>query len=429
MKTKQRSKREQVILLLLAAVLFVGLLVGFCTPQEAVFTPEEQLAMDYVGQNLYALAFLILCLVCAAGLAALSQMMHTILPQKFRIQMRVLAALMADAGVWVLTESEILKITVKHVAVVQFISLFSFVLLIPLTLEFVARSLQKTPEWVAHVQQTALLFLTIDVIGWLAGLYMFWFLIPIHLTILVGIVRALRTTAAEYQKEKSADLRDILIGFGLLAVCVVLSMLTFYRDHERRTYALFYCVGMLLFLSALGGAVLRKFRQTVNDWMKAETYKTLAYRDALTGIGNFTAFKQEKARWNERNDWVCVMMDVNWLKQTNDRFGHAAGDALLCGASRCIQEAFFRADGCYRIGGDEFAVIWGGAGPEEVETAVHELRRLCRVWNETAEHPVSIAVGCAFQQPQDTCPDDLIARADAAMYADKADIKKKAQNQ
>ena len=45
-------------------------------------------------------------------------------------------------------------------------------------------------------------------------------------------------------------------------------------------------------------------------------------------------------------------MDINWLKQTNDQYGHRAGDELLCCAARCIREAFYRAEDCFRIGGD-----------------------------------------------------------------------------
>lgn len=205
-------------------------------------------------------------------------------------------------------------------------------------------------------------------------------------------------------------------------------MLVFYQNPNRRIYAIFYCIGMLLFLLALGAAVLRKFKKSVDDWMQAEQYKTLAFRDALTGLSNYTAFKREKGGWTPQSGWVCIMMDVNWLKETNDRHGHAAGDALLCGAARCIQEAFFRANGCYRIGGDEFAALWQGARPDEIEAAIQDLRRLCAAWGETTEYPISIAVGYAAQQPEDAGPDDVLARADAAMYADKAAIKKKAQN-
>ena len=58
-----------------------------------------------------------------------------------------------------------------------------------------------------------------------------------------------------------------------------------------------------------------------------------------------------KSRWLERTDWTYIVMDVNWLKQTNDQYGHRAGDELLCCAARCIREAFYRAEDCFRIGG------------------------------------------------------------------------------
>ena len=56
------------------------------------------------------------------------------------------------------------------------------------------------------------------------------------------------------------------------------------------------------------------------------------------GLFNYTAFKYMKSRWPERTDWTYIVMDVNWLKQTNDQYGHCAGDELLCCAARCIRE-------------------------------------------------------------------------------------------
>ena len=430
--TKQRNgkwKRDTIILTLLAALLCAGLFGGYRVPQEDAFTAAERLAMGYVWENLYALVFQVFCLLCAAVLVIASNAMKQVLNERLRYQMQVLAALMADAGIWVLTDSELLKLIVRQTQVVAFFSLISFALLVPLTLEFVTRSLKAEPKWLAPVQNAALCFLVMDVAGWLGGLYMFWFLLPIHATIVAGIVLALRSTWREYREEKSPELRDILLGFGLLAVFSVLSMLVFYWNPYRWVYAVFYCVGMLAFLLAMAGAVIRKLQRSMKDWMQAEQYKTLAYRDALTGLANYTAFKHEKARWDERNDWAYLMLDVNWLKQTNDQYGYAAGDALLCGAARCIQEAFFRADGCYRIGGDEFAVVCCGASDAEVEKAVQDLRSLCEHWNQTAAYPVSIAVGCAMQAGRAMTADELLAQADAAMYADKSAMKKKAQNE
>ena len=429
--TKQRKAnltRDGIILTLLAVLLCAGLFGGYRVPEADAVTAAERLAMGYVWENLYALVFLIFCLLCAAALIIASNAMKQVLNERLRYQMQVLAALMVDAGIWVLTDSELLKLIVRQTQVVAFFSLISFALLVPLTLEFVIRSLKGKPRWLTPVQNAALCFLAVDVAGWLGGLYMFWFLLPIHGTIVAGIVLALRSTWKEYREEKNPELRDILLGFGLLAVFSVLSMLVFYWDPTRRVYAVFYCIGMLSFLLSLAGVVIRKLRRSMEDWMQAEQYKTLAYRDTLTGLANYAAFKHEKARWGERNDWAYLMMDVNWLKQTNDQYGHAAGDALLCGAARCIQEAFFRADGCYRIGGDEFAVLWCGAGQDEVEKAAQNLRSLCECWNQNAAYPVSIAVGCAMQAGRTMTADELLAQADAAMYANKSAMKKKAQN-
>ena len=94
-----------------------------------------------------------------------------------------------------------------------------------------------------------------------------------------------------------------------------------------------------------------------------------------------------KSRWPERTDWTYIVMDVNWLKQTNDQYGHRAGDELLCCAARCIREAFYRAEDCFRIGGDEFAVIATAADEDAVKAAVEKLRNLCAEWDAKEEYP------------------------------------------
>lgn len=131
-----------------------------------------------------------------------------------------------------------------------------------------------------------------------------------------------------------------------------------------------------------------------------------------------------KSRWPERTDWTYIVMDVNWLKQTNDQYGHRAGDELLCCAARCIREAFYRAEDCFRIGGDEFAVIAAATDEDAVKAAVETLRRLCAEWDAKEEYPVSIAVGYAMQAGRTMTADELFMEADAAMYKNKAEIKK-----
>ena len=253
---------------------------------------------------------------------------------------------------------------------------------------------------------------------------MFGLLPLMHLTILASIPLTLRDLFAAYKKTRSEDVRDILVGFGALAVCAAAALVFFYGDHAGWQYAVFYCVGLLCFLLQLGRTVIHRVRQAIDEQAQLESYKKLAYADSLTGLFNYTAFKYMKSRWPERTDWTYIVMDVNWLKQTNDQYGHRAGDELLCCAARCIREAFYRAEDCFRIGGDEFAVIAAATDEEAVKAAVETLRRLCAEWDAKEEYPVSIAVGYAMQAGRTMTADELFMEADAAMYRNKAEIKK-----
>jgi len=202
------------------------------------------------------------------------------------------------------------------------------------------------------------------------------------------------------------------------------ALATFYSGYRDRTYAVCYCAGLLGFLVMLGRIVLHRIRQASDEQAQLENYKNLAYVDSLTGLFNYTAFKYMKSRWPERTDWTYIVMDINWLKQTNDQYGHRAGDELLCCAARCIREAFYRAEDCFRIGGDEFAVIAAATDEDAVKAAVETLRRLCAEWDAKEEYPVSIAVGYAMQAGRIMTADELFMEADAAMYRNKAEIKK-----
>ena len=198
-----------------------------------------------------------------------------------------------------------------------------------------------------------LVLLAADAAGWLlAGQPMLWLLMPIHITVIASILAAFHTLVVSYKKNHSGEVRNILLAFGVLAAGALLALATFYSGYRGRTYAVCYCAGLLGFLVMLGRIVLHRIRQAVNEQAQLENYKKLAYADSLTGLFNYTAFKYMKSRWPERTDWTYIVMDVNWLKQTNDQYGHRAGDELLCCAARCIREAFYRAEDCFRIGGD-----------------------------------------------------------------------------
>ena len=392
---------------------------------EPVLATQTKLSSYYFRRSFYALAFFLLCVLCAVELGVLMVTMHSIFTPEVRHQTRVLIGLMLDAGIWILTDSELLTLFTDKASFVTFLSLLGFGLIVPLTLEFIRCTLKEECRNLRLLQQVQMLLLTANILGWLLrGWAMFWLLPLMHLTILASIPLTLRDLFAAYKKTRSEDVRDILVGFGALAVCAAAALVFFYGDHAGRQYAVFYCVGLLCFLLQLGRIVLHRIRQASDEQAQLENYKNLAYADSLTGLFNYTAFKYMKSRWPEHTDWTYIVMDVNWLKQTNDQYGHRAGDELLCCAARCIREAFYRAEDCFRIGGDEFAVIAAATDEDAVKAAVETLRRLCAEWDAKEEYPVSIAVGYAMQAGRTMTADELFMEADAAMYRNKAEIKK-----
>lgn len=85
--------------------------------------------------------------------------------------------------------------------------------------------------------------------------------------------------------------------------------------------------------------------------------KNLSYVDSLTYVQNRNHFNEyiEKNRCHELHSLGVIYLDLNGLKEVNDRIGHIAGDTLIITASCALQEFF--ANNSYRIGGDEFVVV------------------------------------------------------------------------
>lgn len=392
---------------------------------EAVLGTQARITLHYLQSNLYALLFFLFCAFCAAELGLLLLSMRRIFRPEVRYQICIMFGLMLDAGIWILTDSELLALVTDRANLVVFVSLVTFSLTAPFTLEFVRCTIRNDGWLIRLPQMAALVLLAADAAGWLlAGQPMLWLLMPIHITVIASILAAFHTLVVSYKKNHSGEVRNILLAFGVLAAGALLALATFYSGYRGRTYAVCYCAGLLGFLVMLGRIVLHRIRQAVNEQAQLENYKKLAYADSLTGLFNYTAFKYMKSRWPERTDWTYIVIDVNWLKQTNDQYGHRAGDELLCCAARCIREAFYRAEDCFRIGGDEFAVIAAATDEEAVKAAVETLRRLCAEWDAKEEYPVSIAVGYAMQAGRTMTADELFMEADAAMYRNKAEIKK-----
>ncbi len=152
-----------------------------------------------------------------------------------------------------------------------------------------------------------------------------------------------------------------------------------------------------------------------------------ANTDALTGLFNRgyleTALLGEKRKHEEFGiPYAVIMVDINGLKEVNDRCGHDAGDRLILAVSERLKGVIRNTDLVARIGGDEFVMLL----PDTTEEGANllSLRFSQKIFagvtievGEGETFPVTASFGHAGsdQSPQDT----LMAVADARMYADK----------
>jgi diguanylate cyclase (GGDEF)-like protein len=168
-------------------------------------------------------------------------------------------------------------------------------------------------------------------------------------------------------------------------------------------------------------------RRELSDTRKRldEVEKT-ADQDGLLPLLNRRAFVRELTRYiaftgRYNTPASLIYFDLNHMKQVNDSFGHAAGDAVLKHFSEVLQAHVRDSDSVGRLGGDEFGVLLSHAGQDQAlkkaDVLAEALRHRPVQW-KGQEITVSFAYG-AFELKAGDNADIAMARADEAMYVQK----------
>lgn len=174
-----------------------------------------------------------------------------------------------------------------------------------------------------------------------------------------------------------------------------------------------------------GGAkreVLRLKRELAGARRRIAELEALAGSDPLTGVLNRRAFARAMDRalaFSRRygTGAALAFFDIDRFKRINDEIGHAAGDRALHHVADALVHHVRRSDIVARIGGDEFVVLLWAAGFEDAVAKADQLRAAIEA---PGDHPdVRISVGVTVFRGDDTV-EDVLRRADAAMYEDKS---------
>lgn len=151
--------------------------------------------------------------------------------------------------------------------------------------------------------------------------------------------------------------------------------------------------------------------------------RTQAATDCLTSLPNHRSFHERirkvvAAAETEGNAVSVIMLDIDHFKQVNDALGHLEGDNILRACSDILKTTA-GAENVYRYGGDEFALILDKTGIEGASGLAEELRSAIEHRNPDLRG-VTISLGLAEFPAMAGSADELIYRADAAMYAAKS---------
>jgi diguanylate cyclase (GGDEF)-like protein/PAS domain S-box-containing protein len=158
-----------------------------------------------------------------------------------------------------------------------------------------------------------------------------------------------------------------------------------------------------------------------------ERLERLAHQDPLTGLANrrrlFETLAGSLRALDSGGSVAVVFVDLDYFKEVNDALGHDAGDRLLVELARRLRRVARPGELVARVGGDEFVLVLDVAGPEDAEVRVESLMRSLddRVESGGLRLAINVSVGVATIGPEDAdlSADEVIQRADAAMYVAK----------
>jgi diguanylate cyclase (GGDEF)-like protein len=149
-----------------------------------------------------------------------------------------------------------------------------------------------------------------------------------------------------------------------------------------------------------------------------------ANTDGLTGLYNHRHFherlEQEIARGSRFGSmFSLIMLDIDLFKSYNDIYGHLAGDDILRRIGRYIESSIRSIDLAFRYGGEEFAIILPETSMDAAVRVAERIRKTVESKTSSRAMPITVSLGIASWPADGVMKEEVIARADAALYRAK----------
>lgn len=241
-------------------------------------------------------------------------------------------------------------------------------------------------------------------------------------------------TAIRFKGEKDDRVAIFfqVTGMGALFFSAIIEFVK-YKEGDFSDRAGFIRIGILIFVILYGIGNQIQAGRLMRRGLKYEVIRKLAYRDGLTSVENRTAYLEKIEAYSKSNQeqMGIVFLDINDLKKVNDNYGHETGDLLIVEASKLIKNSFGLYGNTYRIGGDEFCVVFDDNEGHDLNKTYEEAANIffkkVEEINEKQILPINLMIAHGFSICKGTDNEKIqsaISEADHSMYKNKALLKK-----
>ena len=257
------------------------------------------------------------------------------------------------------------------------------------------------------------------------------------LVVVVGTLTTQWTGYVFYVDENNVYTRGSLFMWAFLVsgvyfICVIFSSYREYRDADIQEKL--YLLG--IFAVAAAGVIIQLVDTNIRSMWPTVAITLLLYYvftlemsakyDFLTGVRNRNAYDQKREKLGGNRSYGLVIFDINGLKTINDRLGHRQGDQLISEAAKILVDTFWGYGKIYRIGGDEFALLFEKCDKDTINNRIRVMESKIAKENQSKEEwKISISYGVEMHKSDDDKTyEEVFENADTKMYEMKKNYYK-----
>ena len=401
----------------------------------------ESILLDAPGSIRYTLLRahifdILFCIICLM-LALLALLAAALLKRWKSAMYRPLLAFtlfLLLSGAWIILDSKITTINGGNYALSYFLSYAAFYLLQVPFLIYIRLITMNCRRLLDVLIWGMLINAGVSFVLHMTGLMQIQnTAVAVHVLTVISLPAATLALWKSVIRQKNRNLRFTFLGMLTIYVLGLISIALYYMDRLVATNSTqLYMVGLSILILGLIIDIAVSFGQFWKVKESADLYRQLAVEDSMTELLNRNAFENHLTALAQSGAEriAFVVFDVDDLKQINDQRGHYMGDWAIYTAARCIKRVFSCAEGCYRIGGDEFAVILTGKSVLAIPALLTDFQQEISLHWDPGLPSRGVSCGWAFAEFSQEAPlsmeslADLREKADRSLYRQKQERKK-----